>query len=108
LSASIGIFLGVKTHKAVFSDAHVQPRLIDSGVYSRVRHPMYLGTLLFCLGFFLSSFSLLSLVIWVGFFAFYDKMTAYEEKDLVRLLGKQYITYQNKVPKWIPQIRTKD
>ena len=105
LSLSIGVYLGAKSHKAVFGEAHGQPRLIDSGVYSWVRHPMYLGILMFCLGFFLSSLSLLSLGVWIGFFILYDKMATYEEKDLIRILGEKHIAYRKRVPKWFPRIR---
>ena len=69
---------------------------------------MYLGTLLFCLGFFLPSFSLLSLGVWIAFFILYNKMTKYEEVDLLRLLGKEYIEYQKRVLQWLPCIRLED
>jgi protein-S-isoprenylcysteine O-methyltransferase Ste14 len=107
LLLSMGAYLGAKSHKAVFGEVHDQPRLIDSGVYSWVRHPMYLGILMFCLGFFVSSFSLLSLGIWTGFFIVYDKMATYEEKDLIRILGEEYTVYQKRVPKWFPRLRPK-
>jgi len=107
LSVGMGAYLGAKSHKAVFGEVHDQPRLIDSGVYSWVRHPMYLGILMFCLGFFVSSFSLLSLGIWTGFFIVYDKMATYEEKDLIRILGEEYTVYQKRVPKWFPRLRSK-
>ena len=105
LSLSIAVYLGAKSHETVFGEVHDQPKLIDSGVYSWVRHPTYLGTLKFCLGFFLSSPSLLSLGVWIGFFILYDKMATYEEKDLIRILGEKYIAYQKRVPKWFPRIR---
>ena len=107
LSVGMGAYLGAKSHKAVFGEVHDQPRLIDSGVYSWVRHPMYLGILMFCLGFSVSSFSLLSLGIWTGFFIVYDKMATYEEKDLIRILGEEYTVYQKRVPKWFPRLRPK-
>ena len=105
LSLGFGLYLIAKSHKAVFGKITDQPRLIDSGVYSRVRHPMYLGILLLCLGFFFISPSLLSFGVWLAFFVLYDKMTAYEEKDLLRILGEEYIAYQKRVPKWFPRIR---
>jgi len=105
LSLSMGVYLGAKSHKAVFGEITDQPRLIDSGVYSWVRHPMYLGILLFCLGFFFISPSLLSFGVWLTFFILYDKMTTYEEKDLIRILGEEYIAYQKRVPKWFPHVR---
>ena len=107
LSLSMGAYLGAKSHKAVFGEAHDQPKLIDSGVYSWIRHPMYLGPLVFCLGFFFSSLSLLSLGIWIGFFILYDKMATYEEEDLIRILGEEYAAYRERVPKWIPRLKPK-
>jgi protein-S-isoprenylcysteine O-methyltransferase Ste14 len=95
LSLGFGLYLIAKSHKAVFGETTDQPRLIDSGVYSWVRHPMYLGILLSCLGFFFLSNLLLSFGVWLAFPILYDKMATYEEKDLIRILGKEYIAYQN-------------
>ena len=108
LSLIIGVCLEAKSHKAIFSEGSYQPELIDSGVYSWVRHPMYLGILTFCLGFFFANPSLLSLGVWLGFFILYDKMTTYEEKDLIRILGEDYTTYQERVPKWFPRLLTRN
>lgn len=88
LSLSFGVYLGAKSHEVIFNEARDQPKLIDSGVYSWVRHPLYLGVLLFCLGFFLANPSLLSLGVWLTFFLLYDKMATYEENDLIRILLK--------------------
>lgn len=100
LSIGFGIYLASKSHEAVFGEAKTHPKLIDSGVYSKVRHPMYLGILMLCLGFLFIMFSLLSLGIWAIFFVFYDRMATFEEKDLIRKLGDQYVDYQKRVGKW--------
>jgi protein-S-isoprenylcysteine O-methyltransferase Ste14 len=105
LSLGFGLYLIAKSHIAVFGKTADQPRLIDSGVYSWVRHPMYFGILLVCLGFFFVSPSLLSLGVWLAFLILYDKMATYEEKDLIRVLGEEYIAYQKRVAKWFPRIR---
>ena len=105
LSLGFGLRLVAKSHNAVFDCTVHQPRLIDSSVYSWVRHPMYLGILLLCLGFFFLSSSLLSFGVWLAFFILYDKMAAYEEKDLIRILGEEYTAYQKRVPKWFPYRR---
>jgi protein-S-isoprenylcysteine O-methyltransferase Ste14 len=105
LSLGFGLYLIAKSHKAVFGETIDQPRLVDSGVYSWVRHPMYLGILLFCLGFFFVSPSLLSFGVWLAFFILYDKMATYEEKDFIRISGEEYIVYQKRVSKWFPRIR---
>ena len=96
-------YLVVKAHKAIFDKETDQPRFINSDVYSLVRHPMYLGTLLFCLAFLFGMPSLLSFIFWVGFFIFYDKMATFEENSLIEILGDEYISYRKRVPKWIPK-----
>ena len=68
---------------------------------------MYLGTLVFFLGFFFAIPSLLSLGILILFFILYDKMATYEENDLIRILGEEYVAYQKRVPKWFPRFRGK-
>jgi protein-S-isoprenylcysteine O-methyltransferase Ste14 len=68
---------------------------------------MYLGTLVFFLGFFFAIPSLISLVVFAVFFVFYDKMATYEENDLIRILGEDYTAYQRRVPKWLPRFRPK-
>ena len=104
VSLGFGLYLVAKSHKAVFGEAHVQPKLLDSGVYSWVRHPMYLGILMCCLAFFFASPSLLSIGILLAFFIIYNKMTTYEEKSLTQILGEEYIAYQKRVPKWFPKL----
>jgi protein-S-isoprenylcysteine O-methyltransferase Ste14 len=71
-TSGIGLSLVKKSHRTVLSERHGQVRLIDTGVYARIRHPMYLGTLLVLLAFFFAVPSLLSLVVWIAFFIFFD------------------------------------
>jgi len=97
-------YLVSKSHKAVLEQVHGPPQLVDSGVYAWVRHPMYLGTLLFCLAFLFISVSLVSIVIWVAFFIFYDRMATYEERSLIEILGEEYTSYQKRVSKWLPRL----
>jgi protein-S-isoprenylcysteine O-methyltransferase Ste14 len=102
LSLISGVYLALKSHTAVFGETAGQPQLIDSGIYSLVRHPMYPGTLLFCLGFILAIQSLVSLAVWIAFSLFYNRMATYEENDLIRIYGPAYTAYQKRVPKWFP------
>jgi protein-S-isoprenylcysteine O-methyltransferase Ste14 len=105
LSLVLSFYLISKSHKAVLEQVQDPLQLVDSGVYAWVRHPMYLGTLLFCLAFIFISVSLVSIGIWIAFFVFYDKMAAYEEKSLIEILGEPYIAYQKRVAKWFPSVR---
>jgi protein-S-isoprenylcysteine O-methyltransferase Ste14 len=108
LSFAVGLYLVAKSDVGVFGRTLVgrtgKPKFITTGVYARVRHPMYLGSLLVLLGFFFATLSLLSLLVWVGLFVFYDRMATYEERDLIRILGEQYLNYQKQVPKWLIRI----
>ena len=103
-SWSLGIYLALKSHEAIFGETAGQHMLNDTGVYSWVRHPMYLGTMLFCLGFLFIMPALFSFGVWIVFFIFYDKMATYEENDLVRILSEKYINYQKRVPRWLPKL----
>jgi protein-S-isoprenylcysteine O-methyltransferase Ste14 len=109
LSFAVGIYLVAKSEAAVFGRTLVgrvgKPKFITTGVYAWVRHPMYLGSLLILLGLFLATLSLLSLLVWVGLFVFFDRMATYEERDLYKILGEQYLNYQRQVPKWLLRIR---
>jgi protein-S-isoprenylcysteine O-methyltransferase Ste14 len=109
LSLAVGIYLVGKSEAAVFGRTLVgrtgQPKFITSGVYGWVRHPMYLGSLLVLLVFFFATVSLLSLLVCIGLFVFFDRMATYEERDLIRILGEQYLNYQKQVPKWLLRIR---
>lgn len=111
LSFVVGVYLVAKSEAAVFGRTLVgskgSPKFIDFGVYGWVRHPMYLGSLLVLLGVFFETLSLLSLLVWVGLFVFFDRMATYEERDLYRILGEQYLKYQRQVPKWFLHIRRK-
>lgn len=97
---AFGVYLVRKSEAVVFSNE--EGKVIDAGVYGWVRHPMYLGELLILLGFTVATLSVLSLVVWVVYFVFLDRMAAYEEKDLTRILGQQYIDYRKRVSKWVP------
>jgi len=97
-------YLISKSHKAVLNQVHDPPQIVDNGVYSWVRHPMYLGILLFCLSFLFLSLSLIATGIWILFYFIYDKIATYEEKKLIEILGEEYRLYQKKVSKWLPKI----
>ena len=102
LFLGLSFYLVLQSHKAVFEPVRDTPMLVDSGVYSWVRHPMYLGIMLFCLSFIFVSVSLISIAIWIALFVFYDRMATFEEKNLIKILGERYKVYQVRVSKWIP------
>lgn len=81
--------------------------LKTSGIQSKVRHPLYSGTLLVFLGYFihnplLSSFiTLLALVVYLPFGIFL------EERKLIKQFGQEYLDYKANVPAILPKITFK-
>ncbi|HLX93086.1 MAG TPA: isoprenylcysteine carboxylmethyltransferase family protein [Puia sp.] len=79
--------------------------LLEIGIHKKVRHPLYLGTLLFIYGllalFFFPSNLLACLVITV-YIIIGIKL---EEKKLVTRFGKAYLDYKARVP-ILPRLRS--
>lgn len=102
-----------KSHDVLFSSSHTRKQesvdhhhpdeLIESGIMAHVRHPMYLGTLLTYVAFFLLTLSIISFILWIIIFVIYDRMASFEEKQLERMFYETYLEYKNRVPKWFPR-----
>jgi protein-S-isoprenylcysteine O-methyltransferase Ste14 len=97
---ALGVYLVKESHAAVLGNTG-KPEFVDSGVYSLVRHPMYLGGLMILLSLLFLKLSLIALGIWLVYLVLCDRMASYEEKDLLKVLGKEYADYQSRVPKWL-------
>ena len=88
--------------KIVFRETREEPQVIISGVFSIVRHPIYLSLILLYLGFILLSLSLLSVLVWILIVVFYYIISRYEEKLLIQRFGSAYEEYKKKVPMLLP------
>jgi protein-S-isoprenylcysteine O-methyltransferase Ste14 len=78
-------------------------RLVTSGIYRRVRHPIYLGWCLASVGGALLSGSLLGLAVAAALTTFYDRRARAEE----RLLAARYAAYPDYVrssSRFVPSI----
>jgi len=110
-TAAVIFFIAARTARkglqVVFSEKRETPYVIRTGVFSRVRHPIYLAALFLYIGFILATFSLACLVLWVGILIFYNYIAVYEEKLLQQQFGQEYTDYCQDVPRWIPRWRTK-
>lgn len=100
----LGLLYVKRSHNLVIDETYDEPTLVETGVYSSVRHPMYLGILLLYLGLSASTLSIISFGLWLGIFAMYDRMAAYEEQDMIRIFDREYIDYKRRVPRWFPRI----
>jgi len=86
----------------VFKEVREESQVITSGVFSIVRHPIYLGSILLYLGFTLLSLSLLSTLVWFLIIIFYYIISRYEERLLTQKFGSAYEEYKKKVPMLLP------
>jgi len=86
----------------VFGKIREEPQVITTGVFSIVRHPIYLGSILLYFGFILFSLSLLSVLVWILIIVFYYMISRYEEKLLTQRFGSVYEEYKKKVSMLLP------
>lgn len=100
----LAIYLVRSGHRAVSDEVLSSPRLLTDGAFSRVRHPLYLAALLFCVFLITITLSLITLFVFVGIFIFYNYIAAYEENFLEKKFGQDYRDYRKNVPKWIPRL----
>jgi protein-S-isoprenylcysteine O-methyltransferase Ste14 len=78
--------------------------VVSTGAFQYVRHPLYLGSIMFYLGLTVSTASLFSLGLVVLIFFFYDYIASYEEKLLEDRFHEDYRNYKIKTGKWVPRI----
>ncbi len=95
-----GIYLMSRSH-IVFDVT--EPTVVDYGLYARVRHPMYLGSILLYLGFWIITLSILTLIPLLTVIIGYNYLAIGEEHILEAKFGNEYLEYKKRVPKWIPR-----
>jgi len=88
----------------VFGEKREKPCVIRKGVFSIVRHPIYLGEILFYFGLLIMSISLASAVVLFAAILFLYFISRYEEKLLLERFGEEYRDYMHDVPMLIPHL----
>jgi protein-S-isoprenylcysteine O-methyltransferase Ste14 len=71
--------------------------LVQSGLYRHVRHPMYSGLILLCLGIGIVTDSASRLLLTAILIYILQKQSIVEEQQLVQRYEKDYLNYQNDV-----------
>ena len=89
--------------KKVFQEERKTLQVIDSGVFSIIRHPIYFGSLLMYLSFVILTLSVIGFIIWCAIFVFYYYLCKYEEQLLIQKLGNKYKQYMKHVPMLLPK-----
>jgi protein-S-isoprenylcysteine O-methyltransferase Ste14 len=90
--------------KAVFGTVRSQPELVQTGVFRIVRHPIYLGAVLFYLAAIISTLSIASAGFWFIILMFYVYISKYEERILIEEFGEEYLKYRRKVGMLFPKL----
>lgn len=115
MKAALGTIIAIKASReiSISSFIGINPdhlsnegeRLITTGWYARMRHPLYFGLILIFLGYFLvagtitSGIHLLCLLVYLPFGIYY------EERNLMALFGEDYREYQQKIPSIFPSFK---
>jgi protein-S-isoprenylcysteine O-methyltransferase Ste14 len=99
------ILMALSGHRAVPHETEGEPRVIADGAFARVRHPLYLGSVLAFLSLVLVTLSMAAFAVFLGLFAFYNVIVAYEERWMADRFGQAYEQYKRAVPRWVPRLR---
>ena len=84
----------------------VADALNTKGIYSTVRHPLYLGNYFMWIGIVMFTYNiwfvlLVSLLFWL----FYERIMFAEERFLERKFGQDYVDWSMKVPPFWPSMK---
>ncbi len=102
LSMILGILLALCGHSVV-EERERPDHVVQTGAFRYVRHPLYLASILFYCGLFVSTVSLAGALLWVVIVVFYNYIATYEEILLVRRFGEEYSRYMAGTGKWLPR-----
>ncbi len=103
---ALGVWLGIGGVRDLglqASETHRAEKVVIGGLYSKVRHPQYLGAILSHVGMSLLLSQLYSLLVTPIIIARDYVVCKKEEKELVREFGSEYIAYFENVPMFIPR-----
>ncbi len=92
---------GRNTHEGQVAEV-----LNTTGIYSLVRHPLYLGNYVIWLG--ISMFCgiwWLTLIFALGFWIYYERIMYAEEEFLRRKFGDAYVAWAEVTPAFVPHLR---
>ncbi len=81
--------------------------LVTDGIYAHLRHPQYTGIILMTLGLLVHWATIPLLLMWPILVIRYVSLARREEVELEREFGEGYLRYKEKVPGFIPALRTR-
>jgi len=86
--------------------SQVAETLNRTGIYSMVRHPLYLGNYLMWIGIVAFTFNIYFVIlVSLAFWLYYERIMFAEERFLEKKFGDNYMNWSKKVPAFIPCYR---
>lgn len=79
-------------------------RLVTGGVYAWTRNPMYMGHVIYMIGVAVLFQSSLGAAIAAARAAWFHFRVLRDERGLAERFGTAYVTYRQRVKRWIPGV----
>jgi protein-S-isoprenylcysteine O-methyltransferase Ste14 len=109
VAAAMPVHFAARRDLAGFWKPSTRPReaqgLVETGVYARVRHPVYVSFFLLALGEALVAGNAAGAALFLLNAAALWLRARREEKELVARFGEKYLEYARRVPAFLPRIR---
>jgi protein-S-isoprenylcysteine O-methyltransferase Ste14 len=84
----------------------VAETLNKAGIYSLIRHPLYLGNYLMWIGIVVFTFNFcFVIIVSLAFWLYYERIMFAEERFLEGKFGEDYLTWSKKIPAFIPTFK---
>ncbi|MBN3581446.1 isoprenylcysteine carboxylmethyltransferase family protein [Algoriphagus aestuarii] len=93
--------INLKSFLGIVSEPSNQ-KLVTTGLYSKIRHPLYIGLMMIFFGYVLVSAQYTALIHFICLVVYLPFGMYYEEKNLIDQYGEAYRTYQKNVPMIFP------
>ncbi|MEX2643158.1 MAG: isoprenylcysteine carboxylmethyltransferase family protein, partial [Acetobacterales bacterium] len=100
-----GGFLLLSTAWRVLYQAQRTGTLATTGPYAHIRHPQYVGFILFLVGFLLQWPTILTLAMFPVLLIMYWRLALREEREVETEMGDAYRRYAARVPRFWPRLQ---
>lgn len=89
-------------------EGQVAEALNTKGIYSMVRHPLYLGNYFMWIGIVMFTYNIyFTIIVSLLFWVYYERIMFAEERFLERKFGEEYVSWSMKVPPFWPSWKNK-
>ncbi|MCF8364682.1 MAG: isoprenylcysteine carboxylmethyltransferase family protein [Bacteroidales bacterium] len=87
-------------------EGQVAEELNTGGIYSVIRHPLYLGNYLMWIGIVIFTFNIYFIIIVsLAYWLYYERIMFAEERFLEKKFGKPYLDWSMTAPAFIPSFK---